>query len=85
MELATILSRRRKRDSGIVIAGVVESQNYHEALILDWLPDDIYGRWIASWRSLEEPEEAPAEVRWTVLRIGYDPGNGFGGLTFSEV
>ncbi|HVR98240.1 MAG TPA: hypothetical protein VMW27_16605 [Thermoanaerobaculia bacterium] len=45
----------------------------------------IYGRWIASWRSLEEPEEAPAEVRWTVLRISSDPEHGFGGLSFSEV
>ncbi|HVR98298.1 MAG TPA: hypothetical protein VMW27_16910 [Thermoanaerobaculia bacterium] len=45
----------------------------------------IYGRWIAVWRSLEEPEDAPAEVRWTVFRIGHDPENGFGGLTFSEV
>jgi hypothetical protein len=45
----------------------------------------IYGRWIAAWRSLEEPEEAPAAVRWTVLRIDSDPEHGFGGLSFSEV
>jgi hypothetical protein len=30
-------------------------------------------------------EDAPAEVRWTVLRIGSDPEHGFGGLNFSEV
>ncbi|HVR95445.1 MAG TPA: hypothetical protein VMW27_02450 [Thermoanaerobaculia bacterium] len=43
------------------------------------------GRWFAVWRSLEEPAEAPEEMRWTVLRIDIDPEGGFGGLTFSEV
>ncbi len=57
----------------------------------DYGPDEaglsvfwIHGRWIAVWRSLEEPEDAPAEVRWTVLPIGSDPEDGFGGLTFLE-
>ena len=58
----------------------------------DYGPDEagltvfwIYGRWIAAWRSLEEPEDAPAAVRWTVLRIDSDPEHGFWGLSFSEV
>jgi len=58
----------------------------------DYGPDEaglsvfwIYGRWFAVWRSLEEPEDAPAEVRWTVLRIDSDPENDLGGLSFSEV
>ncbi len=34
---------------------------------------------VAVWRSLEEPEEAPEELRWTVLRIGFDEDGGLGG------
>ena len=44
-----------------------------------------FGRWFTVWRTLEEPEDAPEELRWTVLRIGSDPESGAGGLTFSEV
>ena len=43
------------------------------------------GRWFAVWRSLEEPEDAPEEMRWTVLRIGFDGDAEPGALTFSEV
>ncbi len=43
------------------------------------------GRWFAVWRSLEEPEEAPEEMRWTVLRITPNVDDGPGDLTFSEV
>jgi hypothetical protein len=42
------------------------------------------GRWIAVWRSLEEPADAPAELRWTVLRVSPDP-DGPLGLAFLEV
>lgn len=56
----------------------------------DYGPDEagltvvwVAGRWFTLWRSLEEPEDVPAELRWTVLRIGQDPEQD--ALTFSEV
>lgn len=48
-------------------------------------PKVAEGRWFVVWRCLEEPEEAPEEVRWTVLRISLDAEDGHGNLTFSEV
>jgi hypothetical protein len=44
----------------------------------------LYGRWVAVWRALDEPEDAPEEQRWTVLRIG-PSGDGSGGVIFFEV
>ena len=41
------------------------------------------GRWFAVWRCLEEPEDAPEEQRWMVVRI--TPDDGPGGLSFPEV
>ncbi len=43
------------------------------------------GRWFAAWRCLEEPEETPAELRWSVVRIVSDADGGRDSLTFLEV
>ncbi len=42
------------------------------------------GRWFAVWRCLEEPEDAPPELQWSVVRIVPD-GDGRDKLTFLEV
>lgn len=41
----------------------------------------VFGRWFTVWR---EPEDAPEEQRWTVLRIVTNP-DGPLGLDFPEV
>jgi hypothetical protein len=43
------------------------------------------GRWFAVWRCLEEPEDAPAELQWSVVRIVSDGDHESGDLTFLEV
>jgi hypothetical protein len=43
-----------------------------------------FGRWFTVWRAREEPEDAPEEQRWTVLRIVTNP-DGPLGLDFPEV
>jgi hypothetical protein len=57
----------------------------------DYSPDEAgltvawaLGRWFAVWRCLEEPEDAPAELQWSVVRIVHD-SDGSGDLTFLEV
>ncbi len=58
--------------------------------IADYSPDDAgltvvwaLGRWFAVWRCLEEPQDAPEEQRWMVVRIL--PDDGPDGLSFLEV
>ena len=43
-----------------------------------------FGRWFTVWRAREEPEDAPEEQRWSVLRIVTNP-DGPLGLDFPEV
>jgi hypothetical protein len=43
-----------------------------------------FGRRFTVWRAREEPEDAPKEQRWTVLRIVTNP-DGPLGLDFPEV
>ena len=43
-----------------------------------------FGRWFTVWRNREEPEDAPEEQRWSVLRIVPDPDEPFG-LSFPGV
>jgi hypothetical protein len=40
--------------------------------------------WFAVWRCLEEPEDAPPEQQWSVVRITPDD-DGPGGLSFQEL
>jgi hypothetical protein len=60
-----------------------------------WVPDygpdeagltvfHAFGRWFTVWRAREEPEDAPEEQRWSVLRIVTNP-DGPLGLDFPEV
>jgi hypothetical protein len=43
------------------------------------------GRWFAVWRCLEESEEAPAELQWSVVRIVPAADGGRDKVTFLEV
>jgi hypothetical protein len=43
-----------------------------------------FGRWFTVWRVREEPDDAPVEQRWSVLRIVPNPGGPFG-LSFPGV
>ncbi|HVR99525.1 MAG TPA: hypothetical protein VMW27_23075 [Thermoanaerobaculia bacterium] len=58
----------------------------------DYSPDDAglavvwaLGRWFAAWRCLEESEDAPAELQWSIVRIVADADGGRDSLTFLEV
>ena len=44
----------------------------------------VWGRWIAVWRVLDEPAEAPERFRYDVVSLHEDPGRPYG-LGLSEV
>jgi hypothetical protein len=44
----------------------------------------LLGRWLAYWRVLDEPEDAPERFRYDFVSLHEDP-HGPGGLGLSEV
>jgi hypothetical protein len=59
----------------------VETHSAEEAgLVVFWL----FGRWLAFWRVLDEPEDAPERFRYDCVSVHEDP-RAPGGLGLSEV
>ena len=76
--------------------GAEEVQQAKEDPANHWVPEytpeaaqltvfKVFGRWFCVWRSLEEGEDQPEALRWTVLRIVPKPEVGPVPFEFLEV